>query len=84
MCMTLNIAVCDDEEKSVFEIKKLIDEYFSEKNTDINVLMYFDSKTLLNSEYIFDIFFTDIEIDEKNGIELSEYVLNKIKISSSQ
>ena len=54
--MMLQIAICDAERKIVDKLEKIIREYFKDGNV-IALYNFFDAKTVLNCNIIFDIIF---------------------------
>ena len=69
--MMLQIAICDDERKIVDKLEKIIREYFKDGNV-IALYNFFDAKTVLNCNIIFDIIFLDIELKNHNGIDIGK------------
>ncbi len=67
----LQIAICDDEREIVGKLEKIIRKYFEEGNV-IALYNFFDAKTVLNCNIIFDIIFLDIEMKDNNGIDIAK------------
>lgn len=65
------IAICDDDKKIIYEIKKAIEEYKEEK---FNISIYNSGEDLLAVEEKFDIIFLDIEMNTMNGIEIAKVI----------
>ncbi|MDE5598600.1 MAG: LytTR family DNA-binding domain-containing protein [Lachnospiraceae bacterium] len=65
----INIAVCDDEKCMIEKLKKLAEDFFSKKNTDISVAEFSSGEELLRSNERIDILFLDIGMCGMDGIE---------------
>ncbi|MDE6662862.1 MAG: LytTR family DNA-binding domain-containing protein [Lachnospiraceae bacterium] len=65
----INIAVCDDEKFMSEIIKKMAEDFFRKKNTDISVAEYSSGEELLKSDERIDILFLDIGMQGMDGIE---------------
>ena len=65
----INIAVCDDEKCVSVKIKKMAEDFFRKKNTDIFVAEYSSGEELLKSNQNIDILFLDIGMRGMDGIE---------------
>lgn len=65
----INIAVCDDEKCMSEKIKKMAEDFFRRKNTDISVAEYSSGEELLKSSERIDILFLDIGMRGMDGIE---------------
>lgn len=65
----INIAVCDDEKCMSEKIKKMAEDFFRKKNTDIFVVEYSSGEELLKSNERIDILFLDIGMRGMDGIE---------------
>lgn len=65
----INIAVCDDEKYMSEKIKKMTEDFFGKKNTDISVVEYSSGEELLKSNEGMDILFLDIGMRGMDGIE---------------
>ena len=65
----LNIAVCDDEKCMSEKLKKMTEDFFRKKNTDISVVEYSSGEELLKSNERIDILFLDIGMQGMDGIE---------------
>lgn len=70
----LHIAVCDDQEEIIREIKTILSEYSQKKAIEIQVLSFYDGIELLSSSMKFDIIFLDIEMKRSNGIEIAQVI----------
>ena len=65
----VNIAVCDDEKCMSEKLKKMTEDFFRKKNTDIFVVEYSSGEELLKSNERIDILFLDIGMQGMDGIE---------------
>lgn len=70
----LRIAVCDDDIKTLEEIKYILIDYCKAKKLAVKILAYCDGADLLASEEKFDIIFLDIEMQYSNGIEVAQQI----------
>lgn len=65
----IDIAVCDDEKCMSEKLKKMTEDFFRKKNTDISVVEYSSGEELLKSNERIDILFLDIGMRGMDGIE---------------
>ena len=65
----INIVVCDDEKCMSNKIKKLAEDFFRKKKTDISIVEYSSGEELLKSNERIDIHFLDIGMQGMDGIE---------------
>ena len=69
----MNILICDDNTAFAMQLQKDINEYFHNPNMITNVITdHFDQ-----IEGTYDVIFMDIELNDKNGIEIAKYHKNK-------
>lgn len=73
----MRIAICDDEQIYVDEIRKLLDFFSSENNMDFEQNIFTDSEAMLSSDLKFDIAILDVEMEHINGIRLGEKLRDK-------
>lgn len=69
------IAICDDEDILIHELKKNLERYASETEKEFCLFVYHDGRELLekyNSEY--DLIFLDIKMDEMDGLKTAQAV----------
>lgn len=81
----LKIAVCDDEQKYLNDIKRLLDEYSLLKGIDIDVSLFshpFDLMRQSEKGSCFDIYLLDVIMPGTNGIELAGQ-LRRTSVDSS-
>ena len=64
----MKIAICDDEQIYIDDIKKHIDFYSSQNDIDFDIHTFSSGADLLKSNVKFDIAILDVEMDEMNGI----------------
>lgn len=65
----IHIVVCDDEKCMSEKIKKMAEDFFKKKNTEISVAEYSAGEDLLKSKESIDIIFLDIGMQGMDGIE---------------
>lgn len=71
MKMSINIAVCEDNEIFAEKVKGLCEEYFAIKHEDCRMEFFSNGEELLKAEHLsWDILFLDIEMGEISGIEV--------------
>lgn len=75
LTMELNIAICDDNEKTIKDESSLIHSVLEELNIKHCIDEYISPINLLQAPKAYDIVFLDIEMDELNGIQTA----NKLK-----
>ncbi len=68
----MKIVICDDEAEYVNDVKRHINQYFSEHGLSADIYCYYRSEDILKSSAIFDIAFLDIEMDKENGIKIAK------------
>ena len=70
----MKIAICDDNENIIEELKDIIQEFFSVKNIPLELYCFCDGKELISTGEKFDLAIVDIEMPEVNGMEAAKYV----------
>ena len=70
----MKIAICDDNENIIEELKDIIQEFFSAKNIPLELYCFCNGKELISTGEKFDLAIVDIEMPEVNGIEAAKYV----------
>lgn len=69
----MNIAICDDDKGVCSQLEGWIEQYNYENATRLYVDVYHSAETLqqqLQNGQWYDMLFLDIELPQKNGIEL--------------
>lgn len=72
----MNIVICDDELVLALETKRLVEQYFNEKDMEVNTDTFTSSSELAHNIKHYDIAFLDIEIDNLNGIDIARLLMN--------
>ena len=73
----ITIAICDDQEIVVKEVKKIVSMYYKEKRIDdIEIKCFLSGDELLKNISKFDILFLDIEMPGIDGIEVGKKLLH--------
>lgn len=70
-----NIAICDDEDILIRELKENLQKYAAETNKEFCFFIYHDGSELLqnyNSDY--DLIFMDIKMEQLNGLKTAEEI----------
>ena len=75
----VRIAVCDDEAPALRKITKRLDACMREAGVSAQIISFTDAKGLLESlvTQSFEAFFLDIDMPEKNGIDLAQELKEK-------
>lgn len=63
------IAVCDDEKYMSEQIKRMAEDFFKKKNTDISVAQYSSGEELLENSERIDLLFLDIGMEGMEGMD---------------
>lgn len=78
----LNICICDDEDKILCRMVKLIKEMAEKNSLSLNIYTYHTGEELLfdviNSDKIIDVFFMDVLMPGISGIETANTLRDKI------
>ena len=72
--MTVNAVICDDDADALNSEAELIQKIFAEKHITYTLKKFLSPKSLLGEPIIYDMAFSDIEMDEINGIELARKI----------
>ena len=73
----ITIAICDDNENMIYEIKKLLMENCQELQTVFDIHTYDKGKKLEQSIYqgmSFDLLYLDIQMEDQDGIETARNI----------
>ncbi len=71
----MKIGICDDILEYCNSIENYVKDYFKMSNAKYEVYKFTSGNDLLNSNMNFDILFLDIELNDINGIDIAEKVL---------
>lgn len=75
----LQMAICDDEQSDIGEIKGIISELLDEKGQQYDIDTFQSGEDLLNSSKQYQIIFLDIAMEGKNGIQTGTELWAKSK-----
>ena len=79
----MNIAICDDDKGVCSQLEGWIEQYNYENATRLYVDVYHSAETLqqqLQNGQWYDMLFLDIELPQKNGIELGQMIRSAWKM----
>ena len=79
----MNIAICDDDKGVCSQLEGWIEQYNYENATRLYVDVYHSVETLqqqLQTGQWYDMLFLDIELPQKNGIELGQMIRSAWKM----
>lgn len=65
----IHIAICDDERYMSDKIRKMVSDFFRQKNMEMAVLQFSSGKELLEYGGAIDILFLDIQMGDMDGME---------------
>lgn len=71
------IAICDDEKYTSGRIRKLISDFFHEKNIEMTISQFSNGEELLKYDNQIDILFLDIQMNKVNGLETARILRNR-------
>lgn len=71
----MKIAICDDEQRELEKTKALLERYSKEICQSFEILTFMSGTDLLANKEKFDIVFLDIEMPDKDGIELGKQLM---------
>lgn len=71
------IAICDDEQEFINDIRKHLKQYSSEHGLTFEIYEFCSGADILSSKIVFDIAFLDIEMKDINGIEVGRKLQNE-------
>ncbi len=71
--MTLNIAICDDEQIYIRDLQTCLNRYDVEHNIDLQISTFHTGKDLLSyyTNHTIDVVFLDIEMPDMNGMDVA-------------
>ena len=73
----MKIAICDDITECRLSIRSYVKEYFINHHIKAEMLEFDSGSGILESAESFDIVFLDIELGDKNGIEIAKVLQSK-------
>lgn len=71
----LRVLICDDEIFAVESIKKMVSEYFGERNLSSEIISETDSAKVIANKASFYIAFLDVEMPKHSGLEIAKHLL---------
>lgn len=84
----MNLAIYDDNQLDIENLKNIIDYFFTSRNMHYHLTICTSTKELLENVEKFDIIFLDLELGNENGIdignEINKISQNKIIIITSK
>ena len=75
----MKIVICDDDLNIVSEVKKLLDEYASNKNLSLDISTFDNGQAVLESDENYNIAVLDVEMPNIDGIKLGEALRKRNK-----
>ena len=78
----INIAICDDNINICSEIENILLEYKNENNVKFNIDIFNSGNKFLEYltlGYTYDILFLDIQIGDLTGVDVGDFIRNKLK-----
>lgn len=73
--LLLRVLICDDEIFAIESVKKIVSEYFSERDISAEIVAETDSAKVLDDKSFFDMAFLDVEMPKHSGLELAKHLL---------
>jgi len=70
----VRIAICEDDSNDMSIIKQYIEEYAGQNPFDYDLRVFESGESLLESEYVPNVLFLDICMNEKDGIEVGSEI----------
>lgn len=78
----ISIAILDDERSALDETRSCLNRYFKEMNEEVTINEYQDATAFVNNYTPkYDIIFLDIQMEEKNGIDVAKFIRESDSIS---
>ena len=71
----MRVLICDDEIFAVESVKKIVSEYFSERDISAEIIAETDSAQVLDDKSFFDMAFLDVEMPKHSGLEIAKHLL---------
>ena len=79
--MTLNLAICDDNEYDCNELKSLLNAYSFQHHIDFHIEIFHSGNDLIHKYHtsnLFQVLLIDIEMPEESGIDIAEIIKLRI------
>lgn len=73
--LLLRVLICDDEIFAIESVKKIVSEYFSERDISAEIVAETDSAKVLDDKSSFDMAFLDVEMPRHSGLEIAKHLL---------
>ena len=71
----IRVAICDDEEIFIKELRKCLNKYIEETGKEISIVEFKDGKDLLkNYKTDLDLIFLDIKMEKLDGLKTAEEI----------
>lgn len=71
----IHIAICDDEESFVKDLKEQLEQYAKERGEETRITLYFDGSELVERyDTSLDLIFLDIQMNQVNGLKAAERI----------
>ena len=82
----MNIAICDDQLDICGQLELLVEKILKNKKVKYNIDVYSSGMELCKemSETEYQLVFLDVEMPEKNGVEIGRYIREKLKTEKIQ
>lgn len=83
----LKIAICDNDYKACLYLESIILNYGKNNNLIIECELFYSGEELchyLKQNYIFDLIFLEIEMNQLNGIEIGKKIRNELNNHTTQ
>lgn len=71
----MHVLICDDEIFAIESVKKIVSEYFSDRNLSAEIVAETDSAKVLDDKSFFDMAFLDVEMPKHSGLEIAKHLL---------
>lgn len=84
--MNVRIAICDDEHNICALLENMLIDILETKDVHYEIEPFYSGESLCKEmqRQVFDLIFLDIELEKKNGIEVSRYIRNELENETVQ